>query len=284
MGKNVLLNHHETFHEPPPGSKTHLNKHGEPSDALQNLSLSVLDAFGSVHDILYQSNNKHQSLSEAINTLPMKAPDQKTKNMENEHSGPFCHDNDLLLLKATSQSALACMENALAILQDIREVQRGSQIQNKNQEYRQKRTSHTGSTSSKGHRISGLLSPMAMSPSRKISSSSTNSNFYNNDPADHMVSTNSLNQADENVTTIKHLDAKRENRPQLDTLSVKSAIIPQLEQEMKSTVNANEHGLSSNLSRSTPSVSAEKNLENRPQAQSDCKLNMPKEETHDQSS
>ena len=132
VGKNVLLNHHETFHEPPPGSKTHLNKHGQPSDALQNLSLSVLDAFGSVHDILYQSNTKHQRLSDAINTLPMKAPDQTTENMENEHSGPFCHDNDLLLLKATSQSALACMENALALLQDIREAQRGNQFQNNN--------------------------------------------------------------------------------------------------------------------------------------------------------
>ena len=173
----MLLNHHETFHEPPPGSKTHLNKHGEPSDALQNLSLSVLDAFGSVHDILYQSNIKHHRLSEAINGLPMKAPEKQMKEMENEHSGPFCHDNDLLLLKATSQSALACMENALALLQDIREAQRGSQFQNKSREHHQKCVSQHSSTSVKGHRISGLLSPMALSPSRKISSSSTNSNL-----------------------------------------------------------------------------------------------------------
>ena len=62
----MLLNHHETFHEPPPGSKTHLNKHGEPSDALQNLSLSVLDAFGSVHDILQQTDLKHASLTKSI--------------------------------------------------------------------------------------------------------------------------------------------------------------------------------------------------------------------------
>merc|ERR1719412_2347353 len=121
------------------------------------------------------------------------------------------------------------MENALAILQDIREVQRGSQIQNKNQECRQKSSSLSGSSSLKGHRISGLLSPMAMSPSRKISTSSINSNVYTNDPADHVISTNSLNQADENVSSIKHLDAKRENRSQLDTLSVKSAIMQPME-------------------------------------------------------
>ena len=105
MGKNVLLSHHENYPEPPPGSRTHLNKRGEPSDALQNLSLSVLDAFGSVHDILYQSNLKHQMLTEAIDALPMQAPDQKS-DKANELNGPFCHDDDLLILKATSQSAL----------------------------------------------------------------------------------------------------------------------------------------------------------------------------------
>jgi len=129
VGKNVLLNHHENFPEPPPGSRTHLNKRGEPSDALQNLSLSVLDAFGSVHDILYQSNLKHQMLTEAIDALPMQAPDKKSDNGCNDANGPFCHDDDLLILKATSQSALACMENALALLQDIREAQRDKQIQ-----------------------------------------------------------------------------------------------------------------------------------------------------------
>ncbi|CAB4059225.1 OSBPL9_10_11 [Lepeophtheirus salmonis] len=41
----------------PPGSKSHLRHNGEPNEALQNLSLTVLDALGSAHDILHQCNS-----------------------------------------------------------------------------------------------------------------------------------------------------------------------------------------------------------------------------------
>jgi len=88
----------------PPGSRSHIAS-GEPSDQLQNLSLSALDAFGSVHDILHKVDQKHQELAKTIESLPA------------------CHDQELLILKATSQSTLLCMENALSLLQEYREHQ-----------------------------------------------------------------------------------------------------------------------------------------------------------------
>ena len=83
---------------------------GEPTPQLQHLSLSVLDAFGSVHDILQQTDLKHAQLARNIETLPMASSNLK------------CHDEDLLMLKATSQAALNSMESALNILQDLRDM------------------------------------------------------------------------------------------------------------------------------------------------------------------
>ena len=94
----------------PPGSRSHISN-GEPSVALQNLSLSALDAFGSAHDILHQAEIKHVSLSGAIELLP-----------HDKEAEIRCLDEDLLVLKATSNAALASMEEALGILQDVREV------------------------------------------------------------------------------------------------------------------------------------------------------------------
>ena len=285
MGKNVLLNHHESFPDPPPGSRTHLNKRGEPSDALQNLSLSVLDAFGSVHDILYQSNLKHQLLTEAIDALPLQMPDQKSDKESNELQGPFCHDDDLLILKATSQSTLACMENALALLQDIREAQRDHHFQHKNKDHHQKSASYTASNSLKSSKMSGLLSPMTMSPSRKISNSSTNSTFYTHDAADHMISNNSLNQGDDGVSSLKHFGAaKHENRPQPDTISVKSANMPQYDQGRGIVGGGDNHPLTSSLSRSTPSVVPEHATRTRQETLSNQTMNTPKKEAQAQNS
>ena len=92
---------------PPPGAKSLLSSNGEPSAQLQHLSLSVLDAFGSVHDILQQTDLKHASLTKSIETLSL----------------PKCHDSELLMLKATSQAALQSMESSLNILQDLRDLQ-----------------------------------------------------------------------------------------------------------------------------------------------------------------
>ena len=98
---------HKPPMRPPPGSQSHININGEPSEKLQHLSLSVLDAFGSVHDILQQTDLKHASLTKSIETMPL----------------PSCHDSELLMLKATSQAALHSMESALNILQDLRDLQ-----------------------------------------------------------------------------------------------------------------------------------------------------------------
>ena len=101
---------HKELLLPPPGSKSLLASNGEPTSQLQHLSLSVLDAFGSVHDILQQTDVKHAQLAKNIETLPMSSSSLK------------CHDEDLLLLKATSQAALNSMESALNILQDLRDM------------------------------------------------------------------------------------------------------------------------------------------------------------------
>ena len=103
---------HKELLLPPPGSKSLLASNGEPTPQLQHLSLSVLDAFGSVHDILQQTDMKHVQLAKHIENLPM------TTNQK----GPKCHDEDLLVLKATSQAALNSMESALNILQDLRDI------------------------------------------------------------------------------------------------------------------------------------------------------------------
>ena len=280
----MLLNHQDTFHEPPPGSKTHLNKHGEPSDALQNLSLSVLDAFGSVHDILYQCNIKHQKLTEDINSLPMQTPDQKSKRMGGERVGPFCHDDDLLLLKATSHSALACMENALALLQDIRQAQRTSQFPNKYEDHNLKGISHPAKNGVKGSKISEILSPLNMSPSRKISSGSTSSTFLTQDLKEQASSRNSSTPADDFLGNKKSARVSKESRSHLDTLSIKSAVIPSIEEPLKKSSGVDEYGMMSTLSRSTPSVNVDNDIEDKIVGKSDEKPNTPKKEAHGQTS
>lgn len=100
---------------PPPGAKSQLTHNGEPTDALQHLSLSVLDAFGSAYDMLQQSDAGHQALARSIESLPV-----ATRGGA-ELVPPCCHDEDLLLMKATSQAALICLESALAVLQDLQE-------------------------------------------------------------------------------------------------------------------------------------------------------------------
>jgi len=100
----------------PPGARSHIAD-GEPSEQLQTLSLSALDAFGSVHDMLRKVEDKHRALAEAIEGLPI------GKEGSSGRERGKCHDPQLLVLKATSQSTLLCMEAALGMLQDIREGQ-----------------------------------------------------------------------------------------------------------------------------------------------------------------
>jgi len=102
----------------PPGSRSHF-ANGQPGAQLQNLSLSVLDAFGSVHDILNKVDKEHQAIVESIEAFPLvkNCSDSKTS------SGPSCHDTKLLGLKATAGATVRCMETALSILQELRGTQ-----------------------------------------------------------------------------------------------------------------------------------------------------------------
>ena len=102
--------------------RSHISN-GEPSEQLQTLSLSVLDAFGSVHDILNKVDQKHQAIAELIEGLPLGKPadaDEAATPTKDKPLTATCHDEKLLLLKSTSQSTLKCMESALSILQDLR--------------------------------------------------------------------------------------------------------------------------------------------------------------------
>ncbi len=99
----------------PPGARSHLSVNGRPSEQLQHLTLSLLDAFGSVHDIIHQAEIKNDELCRCIEALPSAAALE----------GPHCLDEDLLILKATSHAALLSLEQAITILQDFREVRQG---------------------------------------------------------------------------------------------------------------------------------------------------------------
>jgi len=138
---------HKEFLGPPPGSKSLLASNGQPTQQLQHLSLSVLDAFGSVHDILQQTDLKHASLAQTIETLPNTA----SAGSSGGSKFPKCHDDELLVLKATSQAALHTMESALNILQDLRDLQ----VNHVTRHYRS-------------------ASPLALSPKKRSHSSSQN--------------------------------------------------------------------------------------------------------------
>lgn len=74
-------------------------------------SLSVLSSLHDAHTALKDTNAQFQSLTRAVRELPDHAgPDVKLTNT----------DSDLLLLRATSQSAVLCLEQCYWILQQIR--------------------------------------------------------------------------------------------------------------------------------------------------------------------
>jgi len=129
-GNNTTANMREHLTTPPGGRSL---TSGEPSDQLQNLSLTALDAFGSVHDILHKVEEKHHSLASYIETLPLgkvtSIEDLANHVYEMQPLEPTCHNDQLLLLKATSQATLMCMESALTMLQEIRENQLFAPVQ-----------------------------------------------------------------------------------------------------------------------------------------------------------
>jgi len=112
------------------GSRSLLTANGEPGSRLQHLELSALDALGSCHDILHQTELKNRELCAAVEALPSPPPRPAGSGAKAElaakagedDSGPRCLDEDMLLMKATSNAALLALDQALAILQDIRDA------------------------------------------------------------------------------------------------------------------------------------------------------------------
>lgn len=75
-----------------------------PSQKMLSCNLTVLDAFSGVRDYLRRVECEHQRLVHDIESLP--------------NSGPTttCTDTEILIMKATSQATLLCLEQCLAIL------------------------------------------------------------------------------------------------------------------------------------------------------------------------
>ncbi|XP_068237892.1 oxysterol-binding protein-related protein 11-like isoform X3 [Palaemon carinicauda] len=68
------------------------------------MGLAVLDAFTQVAEVLEESHRQHSVLANAIEDMPSFG------------TGMRCTDSNLLLLKATSQATLICLEQCLSIL------------------------------------------------------------------------------------------------------------------------------------------------------------------------
>ena len=81
-------------HNPAPG----------PSQKMLSCNLTVLDAFSGVRDYLRRVECEHQRLVHDIESLPTSGPTTT------------CTDTEILILKATSQATLLCLEQCLAIL------------------------------------------------------------------------------------------------------------------------------------------------------------------------
>jgi len=109
-----VVNSHVRENKPatPPGSKSHFTN-GEPSKELQTLSLSVRDAFGSVHTCLNNLEREQRVISDTIEGLPL-------RKSPGSGISPTCHDKELLQLKATSAATLRCVEDALSVLQVLK--------------------------------------------------------------------------------------------------------------------------------------------------------------------
>ena len=82
----------------------------------------------------------------------------------------------------------------------------------------------------------------------------------------------------------KYARASKDSRSHLDTLSIKSAVIPSIEEPLKKSSGVDEYGMNSSLSRSTPSVNVENNIEDENVGRSDEKPNTQKKEAQGQTS
>ena len=76
----------------------------QPTQKILTCNLTVLDAFSSVRDYLRRVECEHQRFVHSIEEMPSSGGD--ITNL----------DTELLLLKATSQATVLCLEQCLAIL------------------------------------------------------------------------------------------------------------------------------------------------------------------------
>jgi len=117
-GKQQTSSARDLLPPTPPGARSHISN-GEPSEQLQTLSLSAVDAFGSVHDIIHKVEAKHQLLLESLESLPR--PPSPMSPVASSAAPLHRHHPQVLLLKATSESTLHCIEAALTLLQEVRD-------------------------------------------------------------------------------------------------------------------------------------------------------------------
>jgi len=84
-----------------------------PDRPLSTLPLTSVDAFGSVHQELEKVYEKQDLVTKYISSLPVPKPGDTTS--------PSCHNSRLLVLKATSQAMVSCLESTTDILQRLAE-------------------------------------------------------------------------------------------------------------------------------------------------------------------
>ena len=147
----------------------------------------------------------------------------------------------MLLLKATSKSAIDCIKCSVALLQEIGEYRYRSQLQQNTQDCDQKSVCGISSTNLKGSRSSGLFSRMTLARLPNFFSRSMESYLYANNASNYIASNNSLYQVDGNVANIKDLGAKPEICQQVNKLCLKSSSVLQWEQRIQSSTNTDEN-------------------------------------------
>ena len=81
----------------------------------RSLPLTSIDAFGSVRDELEKVHERQEAVSQYIESLPVPRPDDSLS--------PSCHNPSLLVVKATSQAVVSCLQTATETLQQLAEQQ-----------------------------------------------------------------------------------------------------------------------------------------------------------------
>ena len=87
----------------------------KPVGGERSLPLTSIDAFGSVRDELEKVYERQEAVSQYIESLPVPRPDDSLS--------PSCHNTRLLVVKATSQALVSCLQTVTETLQQLAEQQ-----------------------------------------------------------------------------------------------------------------------------------------------------------------